>query len=71
MMRAGRWKSLKMAQQANAGSIVHVIELGNTRSEAVPKTQVAPNATARRPSSPATPPCGRAGRMNMSTIAIA
>ena len=37
--------------QAQAGRTVHVIELGNTRSLMVPRTQVARSATTRRRSS--------------------
>ena len=50
-MRAGGRKSRKSSAQAQAGSTVHVIELGNTRSLTVPRSQVAARAAQRRPSS--------------------
>ena len=46
--RAGARKSLTKSAQAQAGSTVHVIELGNTRSLMVPSAQVARSATPRR-----------------------
>ena len=46
--RAGARKSRKRSAQAQAGRTVHVIELGNTRSLMVPRTQVARSATTRR-----------------------